>query len=384
MSDTSGLIERIQSVKLVDHHCHGVVTESLDATGLERLMSESSKPAPKGCSNFQKPLGLGFRHVCAPKLDLPAGATSSEYIKQRNALGAEEVNRRFMQASGLRSLLVDTGLRPEIFATPDEISVLAGAPAHEIVRIEAVCEEAARGGVDGSDFLQAFTDKLAAYAKNAYGLKSIVAYRSTFKIDQTAPTKQDAQKAVDSWLPRFESGKVSRLEETDLIRYGLWIGAELCRERGIPLQLHVGVGDDDVYMYACDPTCFTDFLKAMDDWDVIVTLLHNYPFIREAGWLAEVFRNVYYDVGFVLNFTGAQGYNLLAQALEMGPFYKQLYSSDAYGLSEMYFLGATLFRKFLAGILADWVDNGMCSVSDADEIVDLIAFRNAERVYGSV
>ena len=49
-------------------------------------------------------------------------------------------------------------------------------------------------------------------------------------------------------------------------------------------------GDPDIYMHACDPTHFTDFLRAMEAWRVPCALLHNYPFQREAAWLAEIFR----------------------------------------------------------------------------------------------
>lgn len=47
----------IDSLKLIDHHCHGVVSRELDRAGFETLMSEGHRPVP-GCSQFDKPLGL--------------------------------------------------------------------------------------------------------------------------------------------------------------------------------------------------------------------------------------------------------------------------------------------------------------------------------------
>ena len=147
------------------------------------------------------------------------------------------------------------------------------------------------------------------------------------------------------------------------------------------MQVHVGFGDPDIYMHACDPSHFTDFIAAMEKWDVPVTLLHNYPFQREAAWLSEVFRNVYYDVGVILNYAAPMSADILGEALEMGKFSKLLYSSDAFGLSELYYLGALLFRRGLKKTLDRWLTEDFCSLQDAEELIRLVAYENARRIY---
>ena len=69
-------------------------------------------------------------------------------------------------------------------------------------------------------------------------------------------------------------------------------------------------------------------------------LLHCYPFIREAGYLAEVYPHVYFDTGAILHYTGSSCRALIAQSLELAPFAKIVFSSDAFGLPELYHLGA--------------------------------------------
>ncbi len=374
-------IEALQGAALIDHHCHGVVTADLDRPRFEALMSESFRPAPHGTSQFQKPLGLAIRRECAPVLDLEPLCPAQAYLDRRRALGAAEVNRRFLRASGLAALLIDTGHRSDEIAGCAEMAELAGCPAFEVVRIEAVAEEVARGGVSAQAYPQAFADRLAARAADAVGLKTIVAYRATFAIDQARPSRQAVTAAAGRWLVR-SAGAEPRLDEVDVIRHGLWVAADLCRERGLPLQVHVGVGDPDIYMQACDPTRFTDFLRAMDEHGVAVTLLHNYPFQRQAAWLAEIFANVYYDVGFIMNFAAPGSDVILAEAMEMGPFFKQLYSSDAFGLAELYYLGQRSFRRALGRRLHAWLREGLCAQDDAEEIVALIAAGNARRIYG--
>ena len=364
---------------LVDHHCHGTIRHDLDRKGFEALISESYLPPAPGTHHFDKPLGLLIRRHCAPVLDLDPFAEPETYVARRAELGAAEVSRRLLQASGIGKYLVDTGHRSARLTDPDGLAELAAAPTREVVRIEAVIESVARNG-DAKTFAQRCEAELRLRSANAVGLKSVIAYRVSFKIDQTRPTADEVEAAASRWLLSMGED-APRLLDPVLLRFGLWLGVDICRERQFPLQLHVGFGDPDVYMHACDPTHFTDFLKATEALAVPVTLLHNYPFIREAGWLAEIFQNVYYDVGAILNFLGPSAITAMRQAMEMGPFSKQLFSSDAFGLPELHYLGALQFRKTLGKVLDEWIADGACTTKDAERIAAGISYQNAERIY---
>ncbi|GAB2174602.1 amidohydrolase family protein [Dongia sp. agr-C8] len=380
MTHTDALAGAV-ATPLIDHHCHGVSPADLDFKRFQALFSESYRPPAPGTTEFQKPLGLAIRRFCAPVLDLEPSCPAEAYVERRQALGATEVNRRFLRASGLDSLLVDTGLRSSEILDVPGMAESAGRPAHEVVRIEAVAEEVAQSCGSGAAFPQAFADRLAERAQGAVGLKTIVAYRCTFKIDQTAPSAAEVVSAADRWFAAASFAGKWRLEDPTIVRHGLWLGGELCRQRKFPMQVHVGFGDPDVYMHACDPTHFTDFIAAMEKWEVPITLLHNYPFQREAAWLSEVFQNVYYDVGVILNYAAPMSRDILGEALEMGKFSKFLYSSDAFGLSELYYLGALLFRRGLQQVLDRWLREDFCSLKDAEELVRLVAYENARRIY---
>lgn len=371
----------LEPCPLIDHHCHGVSPAELDFPAFQALFSESYRPPPAGTTEFQKPLGLAIRRFCAPLLDLEPGVSGEAYVERRLALGAAEVNRRLLRAGGLDRLVIDSGLRSGEILSVAEMGETAGRPAYEVVRIESVIEEVAQSGIDAALFPAAFAERLAARAATAVGLKSIVAYRCTFRIDQTAPAAREVVDAAGSWFGKAAAAGKWRVSDPTVIRHGLWVAAEICRARSLPLQLHVGFGDPDVYMHACDPTHFTDFIAAMDAWDVAVALLHNYPFHREAAWLSEVFRNVYYDTGIIQNYGALNADRIYAEAFEVGKFTKQLFSSDAFGLSELYYLGCHLFRRALKRCLDRWLADGMMSLADADEIVRLVATENARRIY---
>ena len=374
------MAQPVHDVELIDHHCHGVVTRDLARKDLEALMSESYQPPPAGTTHFQKPLGLAIRRHCAPLLDLAPLASANEYCDRRAELGSAEVNRRLLRAAGVATHLIDTGHRSVEISTLEQFRDLSGHAVREVVRIEAVAEEVATECTSAAGFPAALADALASRSAHAVGFKSVVAYRTTFRIEQTAPSETDVVQATGQWLAA-SAGRRPRLIDPVIIRHGLWTAAQLCRERRLPLQLHVGFGDPDVYMHACDPTHFTDFLRAMETWQVSVALLHNYPFVREAGWLAEIFQNVYYDVGAILNFTGPSCVRIMRDALEMGPYTKQLFSSDAFGLPELHYLGVLQFRRALSAVLDDWLSAGDCTTGDVEEIYAAIASGNAARIY---
>jgi len=111
-------------------------------------------------------------------------------------------------------------------------------------------------------------------------------------------------------------------------------------------------------------------------------LLHCYPFHRQAGYLAQVFPHVYLDVGLAVNYVGARAAAVVAEALELAPFHKVLYSSDAFGLPELHYLGAALFRRAFGEVVESWVAAGLWSAPDAERVAAMVGAGNAERVYG--
>jgi hypothetical protein len=110
-------------------------------------------------------------------------------------------------------------------------------------------------------------------------------------------------------------------------------------------------------------------------------LLHNYPFHRNAGFLAQVFGHVFVDVGLASHNLGHRSAALLPELLELAPFGKVLFSSDAFGLAELYLLGTVLFRRGLGRYLAEGVTDDAWTATDAARIAAMIGAGNARRAY---
>jgi hypothetical protein len=372
----AGLAEALGELALVDHHVHGVLTADVDRAGFEDLVTEAFEPPAPGTTGFDSQIGFAVRRHCAPVLGLPEHAAPDDYVARRRELGAAEVNRRLLAASGITHLLIDTGHRSEEITDPAATAALAGQRADEIVRLEPIAEDLAAEGCAASGFAAAFAARLAWRASSAVGLKTVVAYRTGLELDPVAPTAAQVADAAGRWLRAVEAGERPRLADPVLLRSVIAAGLEL----GLPLQVHVGYGDPDLRLHRCDPLLMTDFLAASPR-DVPVMLLHCYPYHREAGYLAQVFPHVYMDVGEAVNYTGARSPAVLAESLELTPFGKTLFSSDAWGAAELHHLGALLWRRGMAVALARFVDAGEWTTADAVRVATMIGRDNARRVY---
>jgi uncharacterized protein len=358
---------------LVDHHCHGLVTEGLDRSAFERLMNEANAPSPLGTTLFDSMLGLGIRRWCAPVLDLEPHVDAEDYLARRRELGPDEVNRRLLRAAGITTFVVDTGLDPGRLSAPADLAAACDGVSHEVVRLETVAQEVLAGGAPPLAFAEEVRERLRV--SRAVGAKSIAAYRVGLHLPARAPSEIELRAALSDIRP--DSSGAFRIAQPVVNAWLAWTAIEL----GMPLQFHVGYGDNDVDLADCDPLALTGFLRATQDRGVPVLLLHNYPFHRNAAYLAQVFDHVFMDVGLATHNTGALSAALIRESLELVPFGKFLFSSDAYGLAELYHLGALFFRRGLSGTLDALVDAGEMTGADAAHVAALVSRDNARRAY---
>ncbi|MFI8237305.1 amidohydrolase family protein [Streptomyces sp. NPDC085866] len=373
MPAPGSLHEVLAALPLVDHHCHGAVTADVTPEQFESLITEGE--AWPGSSTFDSPVGVAVRRHCAPLLDLPRHAPPADYLARRAELGWREANRRFLTAAGAEVFCVDTGYAPHPVTSPAELAEAAGAAAHEVVRLEQVAEAVAARGVEAGEYAAVFpaAAEEAVRRPGVVAVKSVAAYRTGFALAPERPTEAEVTEAARRWLA--DGG---RLTDPVLVRHLLWTAVDL----GLPLQLHTGFGDADLRLHRADPALLTDWLH-LTAGTIPVLLLHCWPFHRQAAYLATVFEQVYLDVGLALHYTGpARSRAVLEEALEITPFRKLLYSSDAYGVAEFHHLGALSFRHGLAGMLQSRVDADELSLPDALRIAAWTGRDNARRLYG--
>jgi predicted TIM-barrel fold metal-dependent hydrolase len=369
------LADHLNSIALIDHHVHGTFDEPVDRAGFEAAINEgSTDPVPSFMTQFDSPLGLSIRRWCAPLLGLDALATADDYWARRSECTPDEIATIMLPAARVSRWVVDTGFKGDLITTPEQLTKLSGVPSSEILRLERLTEDLLEDGTSPDDFPEAFRAALRAAVVNpdVAGTKTIAAYRIGFDVEWARPSDAEVVAHARELAAR---PRPLRVDDAVLIAFGVHEAAA----HGLPIQVHVGFGDRDMDLHRSDPMLLLPLLRGMTP--VPVLLLHCYPFQRQAGYLAQAFDHVNFDVGLAINYLGVRSTGLVAEALETAPFAKQLYSSDAFGPPELHVLGSVLWRRAMGVVLGGWIRTGDCTEADAIRIVDMIGVHNAERVY---
>jgi predicted TIM-barrel fold metal-dependent hydrolase len=97
--------------------------------------------------------------------------------------------------------------------------------------------------------------------------------------------------------------------------------------------------------------------------------------VREAGWLAHVYGNVFFDLSLTIPHVSRPA-EMVRQALELAPASKLLYASDAARTPELYLLAARWWRTALAEVLG-----AEFPAADAEAVGSMILRENAHAVY---
>ncbi|SNQ49805.1 putative TIM-barrel fold metal-dependent hydrolase [Frankia canadensis] len=366
---------------LVDHHCHGLVRRDLSRAEFEGMLTEADTPGPPGTTLFDSQIGFAVRRWCAPVLGLPPHAEPDAYLARRVELGHEEVHRRLLSAAGIASFCVDTGFQPEPLTGSADLARWVGGQGFDVARLERIAELAAvdllTGQIGVGHFAETVRARIAERAPTTIAVKSVAAYRAGLDLPADRPSDREVAAATRTWLGEIRDGAAIRLRDPVLHSFLIWCGVE----EKLPVQIHVGYGDADLDLARTNPLLLTGLLRALAPTGASIMLLHCYPFHREAAYLTQVFPNVHLDLGLAIHNTGHGSAALLAEALELAPFAKVLFSTDAFALAELFLLGSTLFRRGLAAFLTAGIDDDAWTFADATRVARLICADNARRVY---
>jgi predicted TIM-barrel fold metal-dependent hydrolase len=375
---TSEILDYVNQLPLLDHHVHGVFKSDPTVEQFANMITESDRQPKSLELAMNSQIGFATRKWCSPLLDLPAHTDPQTYFDRRIKLGAQEVNRRLLKASGISYSLIETGYRGDEIHGPAAMAELAENKVDQIIRLETTAEKLLDAGATTAEsFISDFAQTLRVATTGAVGLKSIVAYRYGLHFEPSAPTKLEVQTAIAPVLKQVAAGQPARINDPVLLRHLIDAGLEL----DLPIQFHIGFGDPDLFLHLCDPLLMTNFIKQAESRKIPIMLLHTYPFHRNAGYLAQMFDNVYLDVGLAINYTGARSQSVIAESLELAPFHKILFSSDAWGLPELTYLGAKLFRNGFGQILDQWVSKDLWNLADAKKVAKAIGYDNAYAAY---
>ncbi|HVX29824.1 MAG TPA: amidohydrolase family protein, partial [Nitrolancea sp.] len=245
-----------------------------------------------------------------------------------------------------------------------------------------LAEQTAGEHTNWESFRWAFGQALARSVGNGgCGFKSIAAYRSGLEVQPVDAATASA--AFDDYRAEIDQvgGERVRLAHKLLIDALIWETLEVAAELQVPLQFHVALGDDDVYLPTSNPVLLRAIFREPRFREVPIVLLHCYPFVREAAYLTSIYPNAYIDLGLTVPLAGSNCAALIAEALGVAPLHKILASSDGHGVPEFQWFAARLWRAGLIEVLATNVDRDMMTDREAIEAAAMILHANSEQLY---
>jgi uncharacterized protein len=311
---------------------------------------------------------------CAP--------TTEAVLTARGRMSADTLARRLLGEANIAVLLVDHGYLTDETWPPSELAARLPSRVLPLLRLEALAQELIVRHETFDAMLDAYSATVErARADGFVGLKSIIAYRTGLAVQLTS--HGDAAVAFGPVKERARRDGRVRLATKPLNDYLLLRALEIAERQGMPVQVHTGFGDADLDLREANPLHLRPLLESGRYASVPFVLLHaSYPYVRELGYLAAIYPNVWADVGLAIPHLAAEIPTTLRQLLGLTPTSKVLYSSDASQIPELFWLAARWGRRGLGTVLDELIALGALDGDEALAVGRRVLGGNAAGVYG--
>lgn len=377
---------------IIDSHCHAFLYEKEDRTFPEYFSMSTLQPAWKHNADtltFQKAMRELARMLgCKPEPEAVTECRDREY-------GADQsgYTRRLFDHAGIKTLLVDTGYPCEEFtgySVPlDGFEGFTGTQVRPIFRIDPLLATLFKEELSFDQLLTRFRDAVsqAVLKSKCVALKSVIAY--VFGIEVQLVAEAEARSAYERsrqrrllTIPVTEKAGADLPDEKKVRDFLLADALLTSAELHVPFQIHTGVGDSPfIDVRAANPLHLLSVIADRRLGRAEVVLVHaGYPYIREAGFLANNYPNVYVDVSEMIPYTG-QPQSVLSELLEMAPVTKVMYGSDGANIPEIFWLAAIWAKEALAQVLSGLVEGHVIDERYAQHAASRILSENAKNLY---
>jgi len=292
------------------------------------------------------------------------------------------------------TLLLDTGYPSEEYtgySVPlEDFQKLVKCNLRCIYRLELLLFRLFQKSPPFDEMLEKYVESIERAIKTDkhVGLKSVIAYVFGLK-----DLKQDERSARDAYerlkekrlltVPLAEKDPKAIKDEKILRDYLVCLGIEKSIDLDVPFQIHTGIGDSP-YIDVRDANPLHLFEVIADEklGKAKLVLVHaGYPFVEEAGYLANNFPNVYIDLSEMFPFVATGMKNTVLQLLYMAPTTKIMYGSDGYNVPELFWISAIWGKKAISDALEDLVISEAIDEDYAYKTGRLILSENAIKLY---
>lgn len=370
----------LTSVPLIDNHCHSLLRAQPTTTDeWQKFFTESYYPeiarhhVPHTIFYQWAQRTLAAFYNCAP--------TGEAILERRNAYDLPALAQKINADLNIGAWLVDYGYSTTHTFGHAELKAMAGTRVENILRLEPLIEQLIFKSENFDALCDGYRNALDGLRAQGYvSLKSIIAYRVGLKLSQAA--LEEARAEFPSLKERATREGKLRIASKPLLDYFIPLAVEIASAQNFPIQFHTGFGDPDQDLASGNPAYLRPLFENEKYRGAKIVLLHaSYPYARTLGYLASVYPNVYADFGLAIPFVTNQARQILRELFGLAPASKILYSSDAFHIPELYYLGAVLGRRALGEVLQEFVSDDLIHASSAEKMGQMILNENARRVY---
>ncbi|MEM2126795.1 MAG: amidohydrolase family protein [Candidatus Bathyarchaeia archaeon] len=378
---------------VVDDHCHPFLPWredkefpqlfNLSTLNISRVHGENTLLYRKVIRELSRVLD------CPLDLDVVVKRRWEEYSSNPSGY----IEKLFNDAK-IGTLVLDTGY-PSVeysgYSIPlEEFRKLVRCSLRCIYRIEPLLFRILQADPTFEELLDRFMESLerAVKTEGYIGFKSVVAYRVGLR-----NLKQDENSAREAYrrlkgkdflrVPLKERDPKSVKDERVLRGYLLCRALEKSIDLDVPFQIHTGIGDSpQIDLRESNPLHLHDIIADDDLGKAKLVLVHaGYPYVEEAGYLANNYPNVYIDLSEMFPFISAGMRDAALRLLYMAPVTKMMYGSDGFRIPELFWISALWGKKALSEALNELVSSEVIDEDYAYKAGGLILSENSIKLY---
>jgi predicted TIM-barrel fold metal-dependent hydrolase len=371
----------LTTIPILDHHCHALLRRAAPFTALEfqRFFTESSDPTI--CANHV-PNSLFYRWAIKELATfLGCEQTPAAVLATRGGVDPAELAQRLFTDANIAILLLDYGFQSSDNYSYQELRDYLPCRIEPILRLETLAQDLIVQHETFEQMVAAYVATVeSARAGGHVAFKSIAAYRTGLQIQPA--TKADARAIFQTLKAQATRDGTVRLAHKPLNDYLLLLALEIAEQQALPVQFHTGFGDNDLDMLLANPFHMRYLFECGKYNNVQFVLLHaGYPYVRELGYLAAVYPNVWIDMGLAIPHLTVEIPTLWRQVLALTPTSKVLFSTDAYSIPEIFWLAARWGRWGLSQILEELIALGAFTATEAEAAAQQMLYQNAAALY---
>lgn len=302
------VIRAIHKTPIIDNHAHPLLKpEALAKYPLISITTEASGDAIHAAftslSHLRGVKQLAHVLDCAQTWEAVVAAIEQRRLEDYDDWISECLD-------GIETILVDDGLdAPDDAYDYEWHNSFTRSGCKRIARIETVAGRIIqkhasefKEGDNSEDVFDRAIEEFDTEIRGALadpevvGFKSVICYRTGLDIPAVVDltvAKASFDEIVTDYAGPAELARIQHPGLNDLLvhRAAALISEMPARERK-PLQFHTGLGDNDLTLAKSSPAHLQEFIRTYPE--VPIVLLHaSYPFVRELGYLATVYANVY-------------------------------------------------------------------------------------------